>query len=187
MHFEFIRLLARCFQTRLVQDPYMQTSGRSSAESSSNGRNLVRIGARRAGWVAVRCTERASRVWPPKGSRSRTHHPLRSTGRASPAPIRLRVGVPNRLLCDRVRHGSHARGLRRSQWAWARSVASDLNRATRAPMRTNTNSSATTAACSAACRCLLSRRLSEGRATADTDCLYSQQDGCGRDGSNPQR
>ncbi|MET0906640.1 MAG: hypothetical protein ABWY10_11205 [Tardiphaga sp.] len=39
--------------------------------------------------------------------------PFALTGRASPAPIRLRVGVPNRLLRDRVRHGSHARGLRR--------------------------------------------------------------------------
>ena len=63
----------------------------------------------------------------------------------------------------------------------AGSGASDSTRATRAPMRTTTNSSATTAACSAACRCSLSRRLSEGPATADTDCLYSQEDGCGRD------
>ena len=79
MHFEFIRLLARCFQTRLVQDPYMQTSGRSPPSPRQTVGIWSGFGARRAGWAAVRCTGRASRVVSAKRSRSRTRHPLRST------------------------------------------------------------------------------------------------------------
>ena len=112
MHFEFIRLLARCFQTRLVQIHTCRLAAavrRVLVNRSEFGQDLGR-----AGPVGTRSAAPDELLGCVREALAKSHAlPFALNGRASPAPIRLRVGVPNRLLRDRVRHGSHARGLRR--------------------------------------------------------------------------